>query len=278
MKRILLPCDGSEASLKAVIPAKSISELTGGEICILNISKKKIDEKECLEKIGIKKEDLGCHVIINKTGNPAEIILEESKTCDCIVMGTQGKTCNPLKKTGSVAERVVKNTFKPVLLIKPDTIIKCKNGIWVPQKVLIPLNGAPGSAQALVPAMEIVAKTNAEIDLLHITCGKAEPLKEEGAYTAPYYEDYPQHEWSSWSNEFIRRFCPILPNHNNINIKLSLLHGKPGNEILNFARENNNDFIVMAWHGVLSRLRANVLKKVLFECGCPIMLIKIQEE
>ena len=275
MKKILLPLDGSKASLKAFIPAKSLAELLETTLCILHISEEELDQNAFFEKLGINKEDLDCYIISHKTGDPAKIILEESEQCDYIVMGTHGETCDITKRAGSVAIKVLENTDKPVLLIKPDIEINLQNGRWIPQKALIPLNGAPNSAQALIPAMDILAKTIAEIDLLHISFQKVEPPKEEGSFTTPYYEDYPQHEWKSWSKEFMRRFCPILHNHNHINLKLSLSSGNPAEEILNFARENKNDFIAIAWHGTFSHLRASTLKKVLFECTCPIMLIKI---
>jgi len=276
MKKILLPLDGSEASLKALMFAKSLAELLETTLFILHISEDKLEQNALFKKLGIKKEDLGCYIISHKAGDPAKIILEESEQCDYIVMGTHGETCDTTQKAGSVAIKVVENTFKPVLLIKPDVELTCQNGKWIPQKALIPLNGAPNSAQALLPAMNILVKTTAEIDLLHISCHSVEPPKEEGVFTAPYYEDYPQHEWNSWSKEFMRRFCPILHNHNNLNLKLSLSHGNPAEEILNFAKENKNDFIAIAWHGTFSHLRASTLKRVLSECTCPIMLIKIK--
>ena len=276
MKKILLPLDGSEASLKALMFAKSLAELLETTLFILHISEDKLEQNALFKKLGIKKEDLGCYIISHKAGDPAKIILEESEKCDYTVMGTHGETCDTTQKAGSVAIKVVENTYKPVLLIKPDVELSCQNDKWIPQKALIPLNGAPNSSQALIPAMNILAKTTAKIDLLHISCHSVEPPKEEGAFTAPYYEDYPQHEWNSWSKEFMKRFCPILHNHNHINLKLSLFHGNPAEEILNFARENKNDFIAIAWHGTFSHLRASTLKRVLSECTCPIMLIKIR--
>ena len=276
MKKILLPLDGSEASLKAFIPAKSLAELLETTLCLLHISEEKLDQEALFKKLGIKKEDLSCYIISHKTGDPAKVILEESRQCEYIVMGTHGKTCDTSKKAGSITRNVVENTYKPVLLIKPDIEISSQNGKWIPTKALIPLNGAPNSAQALIPAMNMLVKTTAEIDLLHISSQEIEPPKEEGAFTTPYYEDYPQHEWNSWSKEFMRRFCPILHNHNHINLKLSLSHGTPSEEILNFAEENKNDFIAIAWHGTFSHLRASTLKQVLAQCNCPIMLIKIK--
>lgn len=276
MKKILLPLDASEASLKAFLPAKSLAELLNTTLCILNVSEENFDQDDFLSKIGINKDDLGCFIINHQTGNPAKVIIEESHKADYIVMGTHGVTCDTAKGAGSVAIEVLENTYKPVLLIKPDTQINYQNGRWIPKKALIPLNGAPNSSQALVPAMNILAKTDAEINLLHIAASKSEPLKESGGFTTPYYEDYPQHEWHSWSKEFIKRFYPALQNYKHISPKVCMIHGNPAEEIINYAKEYQSDFIAIAWHGTFSHLRAVTLKKILIGCTCPIMLIKIK--
>ncbi len=275
-KKILLPLDGSAASLKAFIPAKSLSELLNLPLCILHISEEKLDKDSLLEKLGIKKDAIQCFIITHKTGNPAQVILEESAECDYIVMGSHGETCDVSQNAGSVTITVIENTFNPVLLIRPDAELKIIEGKWMPQKTLIPLNGAPNSAQALAPAINILAKINAEIDLLHITSHEVELPREEGSFIAPYYTDYPQHEWASWAKEFLKRFCPILQERNHIKTNLSVSHGNPADEILNFARANKNDFIAVAWHGTFSHLRASTLRKILSECPCPIMMIKIK--
>jgi len=276
-KRILLPLDGSPASLKAYIPAKSLSELLNLPLCILHVSEKLHSISKLREKLNISKEDLKHFILSHQTGNPADIILEESKNSAYIVMGTHGKTCDVSLKAGSVTLTVIENTFKPVLLIRPEIELKIKDNLWIPQKTLIPLNGAPNSSQALTPVIELLAEINAEIDLLHITCSNTNPPSEEGSLITPYYTDYQQHEWASWSSEFLKRFCLVLQDCNHIKINLSVAHGEPSKEILNFAGTNNNDFISIAWHGSFSELRASVVKKILLEAPCPIMLIKIKD-
>lgn len=271
--KVLLPLDASEASLKAYMPAKSIAELLGMNLVILHITDEEISQNDLLIKLNISKEDLKCFLIYKRTGKPEQIILEEGENCNYIVMGTHGKTCDESLRMGSTAAEVVEKTSVPVILIKPGAPLNIKEGKWLPHKTLIPLNGTPGSAESLTPAMEILSRTGSEINILHICGEKEKNEKIEGEYSVPYYEDYPQHEWTSWSKEFIKRFCPVMKNH--IKTTVSLAHGHPAEEILKFSRNNNNDFIAVVWHGTMEHLRAKTLKKLLFECSCPLMLIKL---
>jgi nucleotide-binding universal stress UspA family protein len=274
--KILLPLDGSEASLKAFIPAKSLAELLDMYLCILHISDDIISKDELTKKLCIHNKDTGCFILHHKAGNPIKEIINESENCRYIVMGSHGETEDKKRRMGNIAEQVAQKTCKPLLLIKPDSCLKIENNRWYPRKALIPLNGDPCTAQAFNPAVEIIAKTTSEIDLLHISKAGAQPKVEAGGLTTPYYEDYPQHEWGSWSEEFLMRFCSILDKRNGIKIRLSTAHGDPAEEIINFAKNNNNDFIVSAWHGTFVNNRAKVLKTLIFEISCPIMLIKIK--
>jgi len=137
----------------------------------------------------------------------------------------------------------------------------------------MPVNGSPGSAQALDAVIEIVKKTAANIDVMHIF---TEKTAKESNVTAPYYEDYPQHEWPFWSKEFLKRFCPCFIKH--VKINLSLSTGDPAKEIISFARENSNDLIVLAWHGKLFPPHAYTLRKIIEEVPCPILLTRIVQE
>lgn len=273
--KILLPLDGSEAAYKAFIPAKSLAELLDLTLCILHVSKEERTQQELLQRLNIKPSDMGCFVVSQKGGEPRDVIIEEAERSSYIIMGTHGETCDETLRMGSTTAEVIEGTNKPVLLIKPNACLNITEGKWIPHKALIPLNGAPGSAQALAPAMRILEKTTAKIDLLHIFHEKTEPISEEGSFTAPYYEDYPQHEWPSWSKEFLKRFCPTMKNHIKMNVSIS--KGDPAEEIAGFAEKNQNDFIAIAWHGTLSKFRAMTLKKILFNSNCPIMLIRIQD-
>ena len=62
------------------------------------------------------------HQTIVRVGDPAaEIVkLEEELDVDLVVMATHGRTGEKYEKLGSVAERVVRESTRPVLTIRPS--------------------------------------------------------------------------------------------------------------------------------------------------------------
>jgi len=274
-KMILLPLDGSESSLSALLPAKSLAVLLNMSIYILYISDEELSREDLIKKLKLKPEELPRFLLAQKTGKPADVILSELKSVKYIVMGTHGETANLEELTGSVSREVLKYSEIPVLLIHPNMKLPVQDNIWKPKNVLIPLNGTLGASHTLGPVIEILVRTSAELDLLHIVTSKAEVPTSPGCLTTPYYVDFPQLEWTSWSKEFIRRFGPILHNHNHINFKLSISCGDPADEIIKFAEKNHNDLIAMTWHGNLTEPHATILKKVMRQAPCPCLLVRI---
>ncbi|HBH17754.1 MAG TPA: hypothetical protein DDX14_02195, partial [Cyanobacteria bacterium UBA9579] len=257
-KMILLPLDGSDISLKAVLPAKSIAVLLNMIVHILYVSDEELSREEVIKKAKIRKEDFPRCIISHKKGNPIEVIIEEAKLSEYVVMCTHGQGYDPDKISGSVATKVIENTSTPVLLVRPDIELPTQNNLWQTKNVLIPLNGCPCAAQALEPTMRILSKINAEIDLLHIPVSEQKKQAESGMFTVPYYEDHPQHEWPTWTKEFLRRFGPKLKN--NFKVEFFVSTGDPAEHIINFSKEHNNDLIAIAWHGKLAPPHATILR------------------
>ncbi len=136
-KKILLPTDGSEYSVREVERAtKLLAE--GGEIIILGVvieirktafqrSKdiertNKADVKEAEDNVKAMKElfdeDIKVRTLVKK-GFPSEKInkVAEKEDCDLIIIASSGKSGLHKFVIGSVAEKVLKNAEKDVLLI-----------------------------------------------------------------------------------------------------------------------------------------------------------------
>ncbi len=278
INKILLPLDGSKSAFCALQPAKCIALKNNATIEILYVSNENISKENLINKLGLKGEDLSNMMISHKKGDVVEVIAKESQNAQIVIMCTHGEECDLEKTMGSTTEKVMEVVKTPIIILKPNMPLNIKGGCWVPKKILIPLNGTPGSSQALLPAFEFLAKAGSDIELLHITCTSPAVSKEEGCFTAPYYQDYQQHEWPSWSKEFMKRFCEVQQNNSSkVKLKLSLASGDPAEEILKWAKEKENDFLVMAWHGKLGPLRAETLKKIIKEMPCPVLLTKIHQ-
>lgn len=136
-KKILLPTDGSEYSVHEVERAtKLLAE--GGEIIILGVvieirktAFQRSKDIERTNKAAIKEaednvkamkelfdEDIEVRTLVKK-GFPSEKINEvaEKEDCDLIIIASSGKSGLHKFVIGSVAEEVLKNAEKDVLLI-----------------------------------------------------------------------------------------------------------------------------------------------------------------
>jgi nucleotide-binding universal stress UspA family protein len=140
-KKIILPTDGSKQANKAAKHAMWIANYSNAEIIILNVietstfstlhhRKLKKEMKQMLKGEGNKaiediekiyeKEEYNIKITsLIEEGSPAEKILDlsEKEDVDLIVMGTSGKHNIDRFLIGSVAEKVVRSSKIPVLVV-----------------------------------------------------------------------------------------------------------------------------------------------------------------
>lgn len=135
---ILVPTDGSEYTKAAVQKAIELAKISNGKITALYVLDQTIltnmpmdtavmNVYNTLEKEGKEAvdyvRDLGAQEGVPvelsiKEGTPVKVILEESSKYDVIVMGTLGRTGMSKLLMGSVAERVVRASNCPVLVVR----------------------------------------------------------------------------------------------------------------------------------------------------------------
>lgn len=101
-------------------------------------------------------------VIVDKA--PAQAILETAGSIDAdlIVMGTHGRTGWRRALLGSIAEKVVHHTDRPVLCIPPDAHPSIG-------KILCPVNFTPMARVALEQAASLAGTFDAELLIIHVT-------------------------------------------------------------------------------------------------------------
>lgn len=126
-KKILLATDGSEENKKAVIHAIEQAKLSGAELHAVYVLDMKTDyepksylstDLSSVENIA-KKEGINVKKWIVK-GHPAEEILKlaKEKAADLIVMGSLGRSGIEKILLGSVADKVIRNSSIPVLIVR----------------------------------------------------------------------------------------------------------------------------------------------------------------
>jgi nucleotide-binding universal stress UspA family protein len=209
-------------------------------------------------------------------GDPAAGILRASADplVTLVVLTTHGYIIEPGRSLGRVAEQVIAGTTQPILLIRPEvTPMAIRPGAAL-QRLLLPLDGTPTTAALLAPATALASRLGASVDLLYVADVGTPPPDEPGSIGAPQYVDQPQHEWPQWANEVITRLaeaCAQCPP--NVPLRTFLAQGDAGEAITRFAAEHASDAVVLARRSRLEPGRAAVLRAVLDQTPCPVLLV-----
>ena len=125
LQRLLVPLDGSRLAENALRVACELLD-EGGELLMLRALENE-DERDnaelYLNTLGGQFVNRGLHCRrIVSVGEPAEAILAavDDKEADAVVMSTHGRTGMGRFFFGSVAEKVLRHSHKPTLLLRPQ--------------------------------------------------------------------------------------------------------------------------------------------------------------
>jgi nucleotide-binding universal stress UspA family protein len=150
-QKILVPLDGSALSERAVEPAEKIAKAIGYELVLFRVvdnplehtpeaepeelrqaASASIDEATTyLKAVASRIEGKGINTRIEVgAGYPhsAILALADKEDVEFIIMSTHGRTGLSRALMGSVAEKVVYTTERPVMLVKPEKIHKTRTG------------------------------------------------------------------------------------------------------------------------------------------------------
>ena len=309
-KKILVPLDGSELAEVVFTYAKEFAARFDLEVVLLYVSPPEqsgfvpmhrsyiehaaeIVSRQTHEvqvKIGVRE---GGRVVVARselvTGYPAEEIMRyaDENAIDIIVMATHGRSGIRRWAIGSVADKVIRASNVPVLLVRagiPDDIVYDK---WPRRTILAPLDGSVPGELAL-PHVETLAHQRGtelvDVVLLRVCEPPALP-----SYSVPELSDIPLN-WGQYEQQEIARCKQTSGEYlaeiekrlkgKNVNVRSVVLVGKANEEIVNYAKKNPFNMIVMATHGRagLSRwVYGSVAEYVVLGVSSPVLLIRSKE-
>jgi nucleotide-binding universal stress UspA family protein len=270
-KNILLPTDGSDYSLTASRYAIELARLYGATIHGLSVVNIKLTQgqfiadlsnivrldasqlEEVLQDKGLARldklkeacEDAGvaCKTS-NSMGIVGDSICRKARIADLIVMGKygeSGKWAGPL--LGSVAETVVRQADKPVLLVSKEyqTI----------DRILIAYDSGRSANYMLHFAADLAMNLKVPITVLAVTddLEKGLPILEEAQF---YLEAY------------------------KVDVDLLLKDGEPAEEILFAAKDSSVSLIAMGayGHNIREFILGSITEHVMREAPCPVLLYR----
>jgi nucleotide-binding universal stress UspA family protein len=250
-----------------------LAEVEQATLHVVHVGEPTLPPDALLQTLGLTREQVRGSVIAQTGDAPAARILRLASESHSlfIVMATRTK---PGVKTGlgSVASAVVRIAPCPVVLVRPELGVHPA----ALRRILLPEDGTPTTAAALQPAVELAARSGAELDLLHVAAPAASRPAEPGTLTAPQYIDQPQHEWPVWTREFVERTRRLYDVPARVRTRLFLRTGQPGAEIVRFADEVRGDLVILAWRGRADAERARTMRVVVGGAPCPAMILRVR--
>ncbi len=220
-------------------------------------------------------------------GYHADEILKyaEEKGIDLILMASHGRSGAKRWSIGGVADKILRASKVPVLLVHADTEKVIPYDQWPNRTVLVPLNASDVSAVVLPHAEEIARQKGANMNvvLMEVVEPPVTP-----SYYSPELTGVPLN-WGQFVEQEMARSKKAAEAHlaetekrfkdKGIPVSSLVLTGKPAEEIINYAKKNPYMVIIMATHGRkgLSRLvYGSVAESVLFNVTNPIILVRPQ--
>jgi len=302
-RRMLVPLDGSPLA-EVVLPyARALAGRFNLAVALIHVADKK-DSKSLLlprayvdrtadrigrevaedprKRSGSTKETrvakVSGEVVV---GSPAEEILRyaDRSDIDLILMATHGRSGISRWVMGSVADRVLRSSRIPVLLVRAGIPKDIANNEW-PSTVLVPLDGS-GLAELVLPHVVALAKQpnagTTEVTLVMI-CELVVPRFPSPESVAGWGEIAAKDIMRSKSSarKYLARIEKQL-NDSGVEASSQVLDGQPAEEIIHYASKKAFSLIAMTTHGSsgLSRWAyGSVAEKVLLAASSPILLVR----
>ncbi|MEO8456489.1 MAG: universal stress protein [Chloroflexota bacterium] len=260
IKRILVPLDGSRLSEQALPLASTLAAKFGAELLIAHSTAtgQHIEEDDNLgllneagrlageQYLAATEQELSAKgLTVRSTLTRGRPHIAIARTCDLegidlVVMTTHGRSGVSRWTMGSVADKVLRTTSTPLILIHPT---EHRAPISAIERIVVPLDGSE-LAEAALPYAEVLAKTlHTEMHLVRVIVPAAVLYAEEYLPgMLPVLE-----EMEADAREYLAHVSKRLRSKG-LKVTAEFRTGVPAHEVLEEACQPT-DMVVMSTHG-----------------------------
>lgn len=275
--KVLVALDGSEAAATALPTARAVGAQLGAVVEVVHIVSEEAPESVVRSRLQLDSES-GLTVRV-EMGDPSDVILRCALDPQVVVLvlATHGSTVHRQRNLAGTARAVTGRVARPILLVRPEGVYPCQEAAPL-RHLLFPFDGTPTTTRALQPAMDLVCRLGASIDLLYVVHPHQTRPEERGTISPPMYMDHPHYDWPAWENsvaEWLRWHCDNIPSEAPVRVFVVRGVGREeiGSAIARFAAEREEDAIVLVRRSNLEAGRAPVLRAVLELAPCPVLIV-----
>jgi nucleotide-binding universal stress UspA family protein len=293
IEKILVQLDGSEVS-EAVLPyAQELGRRLNSEIILLNVYPPNLanlshEHEVYLEHIAqtVKKETKGKVKSVVLAGQANRVIVDYSMNEGIGLIVGMSRSKDNTKKwvIGSTADKVIRETSKPVLVISAEAPPIQKSS-KILNKVLVPLDGSHAS-QAILPYVKMITSemsedAEPEVTLLRVISSAHHIPVGEAVVTVPY-TDAEMSQLKEQAENYLSEVGTELQNGViKLNCTVIIRSISTADHILDFAIQKDINLIAMSTHGRtgISRLFLGATTdRILHSIKVPLLLVKPTED
>jgi nucleotide-binding universal stress UspA family protein len=306
-KNMLVPVDGSKLAESSFDYAKELGGRLGTNVTILHVVnpgesetlpmhrayvshsaevvRRRISDiqKRLGKKQGAEVPHVSGEVVV---GHAAEEILRYTgeKGVDLIVMSTHGRTGMWRWVLGSVADKVLRASPVPVLLVRSEAAGKGGFEKWADITVIVPLDGSP-LAETVLPHVQALAQQIGNEMLKVVLIRVCEPPPTPAVPGAEIPFDWQRLMDENWAacKKTTKEYLTGVENHlkqTGLQVRsepIEQMKYSVAEEIVEYANKIPLSLIVMATHGRSGASRwayGSVAHKVLTGSSCPILMVR----
>ncbi len=296
--KILVPLDGSAFSERASVYAAGLVKnqemelillhvLASGRRDLLEAEHDYLDRRaetinaiiEAQTELGTPKPEIKKELVIGHAANEILGFIRNSGI-NLIVMATHGRSGISSLVMGSVANRVVRASEIPVLLVRPGEGKGTEQDTYVTGKVIIPLDGSKSGESVVSLVQTFISQfgdEQSEIILLSV----CEPNPVQSGYPVVVSEAEQAAAVKAFKHEleaeqYLYELAGLLRS-DGFNVSTEIVTGDPAEKIIERACENGVNLIAMATHGRSGITRiayGSVAEAVIHRTKTPILLIR----
>lgn len=274
--KILVALDGSPAAATALPVAKTIAGQLGCGVEVAHVVSDPVSADVVREKLHLETETVSLRVVV---GHPVEQLLHAAneRHVALVVLTTHGRALEEGRQLSHVALEVAAAARHPTLFVRPETAAGHEPGGQF-HRFLFPFDGSAATARALKPAIKLVSKLGGSLDLLYVAHSTPRALGEIRTMRPSLYMDEPYYEWPAWISEvlpWLESCCGEVPEAvpMRVHVRSEIEKAGVANAILEFAKRETSDAIILVRRSSMEHGRAPVLRAILHSTPCPVLLV-----
>jgi nucleotide-binding universal stress UspA family protein len=294
LSKILLPLDGSELAEAAIPYATNLAEQLEAEVHLLHVCPPEHQAYVHMHQIYMNSIVEGMRQKMKATwqsakelkvqaevvvGDPIKVIFDHIKLkgIDLIALTTHGNSGFKPWAMGNVADKIVRGSGIPTLLIRVKEKKDLELRKALIQNILVPLDNSEASKVCIPIALELAKKLNAGLTLFSMAqTAYAQNLNSAGSGIGINWDAVDKASEQA-ADEYLKSMATELAKSGVKIDRRSILGIDAAYEILEMEKKGMVDIVVMATRGRSSIARwafGSVAEKVLREGNLPILLIK----